>query len=123
MTSTDQILRAAGRAIQGDAPFEDFVAMLDDQHRRTLVFALLNIDCGEDENRHLKATDMHYLLGMLGHDHLEVLPIGPHHHLVATCHDGECLTCGAAMCPDHEPMHFHHDGCPATSCDGFPLPG
>jgi hypothetical protein len=29
------------------------------------------------------------------------------------CDDPECLTCGYLMCPLEEPMHFHHDGCPA----------
>lgn len=29
--------------------------------------------------------------------------------------DGECLTCGVLFCPYSEPLHFHHDGCPACS--------
>lgn len=33
--------------------------------------------------------------------------------LLAHCPDPECLTCGAIICPHHEPLHFHHDGCPA----------
>lgn len=29
------------------------------------------------------------------------------------CADAECLTCGAICCPHGDPLHFHHDGCPA----------
>lgn len=31
------------------------------------------------------------------------------------CPDPECLTCGVLSCPFGEPMHFHHDGCPACA--------
>jgi hypothetical protein len=27
--------------------------------------------------------------------------------------DGECWPCGEKACPFREPLHFHHDGCPA----------
>lgn len=30
--------------------------------------------------------------------------------------DGECIVCGSIICPYGEPLHYHHDGCPA--CDG-----
>ena len=33
--------------------------------------------------------------------------------LLAHCDDPECFTCGSAVCPHEEPLHFHHDGCPA----------
>lgn len=33
--------------------------------------------------------------------------------LLAHCSDGECHTCGEIICPHGEPLHFHHDGCPA----------
>ena len=33
--------------------------------------------------------------------------------LLAHCPDGECFTCGVAVCPHGEPLHFHHDGCPS----------
>jgi len=33
-----------------------------------------------------------------------------------TCPNDECLLCGIRDCPAHEPLHYHHDGCP--SCDG-----
>ncbi len=26
--------------------------------------------------------------------------------------DGECMACGQIDCPDSEPLHYHHDGCP-----------
>lgn len=40
------------------------------------------------------------------------------HLLIAACDNAECLTCGATLCPHFEPMHLHHDGCPACSyCD------
>jgi hypothetical protein len=29
--------------------------------------------------------------------------------------DGECMLCGIILCPHHEPMHYHHDGCPACT--------
>jgi hypothetical protein len=39
------------------------------------------------------------------------------------CPDGpktECIGCGARDCPHGEPLHYHHDGCPA--CDLVRLP-
>jgi hypothetical protein len=29
------------------------------------------------------------------------------------CDDAECWICAARDCPHREPMHYHHDGCPA----------
>ena len=37
--------------------------------------------------------------------------------LLAHCPDGECYECGAIICPHKEPLHFHHDGCPACCQD------
>lgn len=31
----------------------------------------------------------------------------------ATCPVEECMVCAIRDCPDHEPLHYHHDGCPA----------
>jgi hypothetical protein len=28
---------------------------------------------------------------------------------------GECHMCGQIVCPHKDPLHFHHDGCPACS--------
>lgn len=36
--------------------------------------------------------------------------------LFQACPEGECAICGMILCPHEEPLHFHHDGCPA--CDG-----
>lgn len=35
--------------------------------------------------------------------------------LLNLCTDPECLDCARIVCPYHEPLHFHHDGCPACS--------
>ncbi len=29
------------------------------------------------------------------------------------CPVGECMICAVTWCPNQEPLHFHHDGCPA----------
>ena len=55
------------------------------------------------------------------HDYLRALKRqGADHYALddalAACPDAECLECGRIICPEGEPMHFHHDGCPA--CDG-----
>ena len=31
------------------------------------------------------------------------------------CSDPECSICAILCCPFAEPLHFHHDGCPACS--------
>jgi hypothetical protein len=31
------------------------------------------------------------------------------------CPDPECYICGTRDCPKHEPLHYHHDGCPACT--------
>ena len=38
-------------------------------------------------------------------------------HNLERCGDPECLICGILECPHHEPLHFHHDGCPACTGD------
>jgi hypothetical protein len=32
---------------------------------------------------------------------------------IDNCKVGECIICGLLVCPHAEPLHFHHDGCPA----------
>lgn len=32
-----------------------------------------------------------------------------------TCPVDECIACGERDCPHHEPLHYHHDGCPACT--------
>lgn len=39
--------------------------------------------------------------------------------ILATCLDDECLICGFLLCPHHEALHFHHDGCPVCSFVGY----
>lgn len=29
------------------------------------------------------------------------------------CDEDECIYCGYRDCPHQEPLHYHHDGCPA----------
>lgn len=40
---------------------------------------------------------------------------------IKTCklNAGECVNCSERDCPDKDPMHYHHDGCP--SCTSKPL--
>jgi len=40
---------------------------------------------------------------------------------VETCrnHHGECMECGERDCPYKEPLHYHHDGCPACAYYGI----
>jgi hypothetical protein len=35
--------------------------------------------------------------------------------LLNECVDPECIVCGKICCPHSEPLHFHHDGCPACA--------
>lgn len=38
-------------------------------------------------------------------------------HLLNHCQDAECSVCAEIVCKHHEPLHFHHDGCPACECE------
>lgn len=38
-------------------------------------------------------------------------------HISETCTDSECHECGEKDCPHREPLHYHHDGCPACDCE------
>lgn len=29
------------------------------------------------------------------------------------CQEPECTECGMRDCPQHDPLHYHHDGCPS----------
>lgn len=35
------------------------------------------------------------------------------HPPYAECDDAECMVCGVRDCPHGEPLHYHHDECPA----------
>jgi hypothetical protein len=37
------------------------------------------------------------------------------HPTTSECPDAECLVCGMRDCLHAEPLHYHHDGCPACS--------
>ena len=37
----------------------------------------------------------------------------PTHPPTDQCEDMECLVCGMRDCPWGEPLHYHHDDCPA----------
>lgn len=60
-----------------------------------------------------QAGDESHLLRefLFGHDPTDddVKSHGP----TAECNDAECLTCGKRDCPQHDPLHYHHDGCPS----------
>ena len=36
---------------------------------------------------------------------------------IEMCSDPECMTCAIRDCPLGEPLHYHHDGCPACSTE------
>lgn len=37
----------------------------------------------------------------------------PGHPRLQDCIDDECMICGVRDCPVSDPLHYHHDGCPA----------
>jgi len=37
--------------------------------------------------------------------------------LLNHCGGDECMECGEIVCPYGEPLHLHHDGCPACDFD------
>lgn len=58
------------------------------------------------------------------HDYLRALKQqGADHYaldsVLGQCPDAECSECAKIICPHGEPLHFHHDGCPA--CDQTPV--
>jgi hypothetical protein len=52
-------------------------------------------------------------------DDIELYDADVNHNLVGfnidDCPDPECMECGQIVCPQKEPLHFHHDGCPVCS--------
>jgi hypothetical protein len=44
----------------------------------------------------------------------------PTHPPTDECPDLECCVCGMRDCPHEEPLHYHHDGCPACYFDDGP---
>jgi len=41
--------------------------------------------------------------------------VDANHPATGSCPGAECLDCGARDCPHGEPLHYHHDGCPACT--------
>lgn len=37
------------------------------------------------------------------------------HPIKAVCDEDECFICAVRDCPEREPLHYHHDGCPACA--------
>lgn len=37
----------------------------------------------------------------------------PRHDDQLSCTESSCYACAQRACPHHEPLHYHHDGCPA----------
>jgi|SRR6267142_5461370 len=37
--------------------------------------------------------------------------------ILSDCPDAECSKCAKIICPHHDEMHFHHDGCPSCAAD------
>jgi len=45
------------------------------------------------------------------------------HPATEECPDPECSLCSERDCPYHEPLHYHHDGCPSCpEADEIELP-
>lgn len=47
--------------------------------------------------------------------YLELQEAAKDHPPTMECPDPECLVCGVRDCPLGEPLHYHHDGCPACT--------
>jgi hypothetical protein len=39
--------------------------------------------------------------------------------LLNECDDYECSVCAMILCPHGDFLHFHHDGCPTCSFEGY----
>lgn len=53
---------------------------------------------------------------------LDNAPVTELDEILAQCPDAQCTECGVIICPLKDPMHFHHDGCPAEAeAAGEPL--
>lgn len=56
------------------------------------------------------------------HPHQDLLDAVPGHPALEDCPISECMVCSCRDCPWQEPLHHHHDGCPAcasvTRCNG-----
>lgn len=52
--------------------------------------------------------------------HVTCAPVTIHLHTCDKNGVGECSACAERDCPHDEPLHYHHDGCPACSFDTEP---
>jgi hypothetical protein len=41
------------------------------------------------------------------------------HMPTSECPDMECAHCAARDCPQHDSLHYHHDGCPSCIATEF----
>lgn len=58
---------------------------------------------------------MNYVHARLKAAKLDNLPAEEIDRILNLCPDMECYLCAVILCPYKEPMHFHHDGCPACA--------
>lgn len=111
---TDFVLRAAGRAVGMGIDPGPFLAMLSNDRKADLLAMLLAERIRAEPGQETEAIRT-FLKG----DTDGEVEFGIHedkkHFVLAICDNAECLTCGAALCPHYEPMHLHHDGCPACA--------
>ncbi len=49
------------------------------------------------------------------HPHQDIIDLVPGHPALEDCHADECMVCAVRDCPWQEPLHHHHDGCPACA--------
>lgn len=64
-------------------------------------------DCSESQPPSLSQITMRRLGSELAEANSKI------QHLLDHCKDAECSICAEIVCKHHEPLHFHHDGCPA----------
>lgn len=72
---------------------------------------------GELTDRNIDLTDRELDVQNLKADHAKLIEALKQVHDLKKCLDPECSLCGIIWCPQHEPLHYHHDGCP--SCDAL----
>lgn len=64
-------------------------------------------DCSESQPPSLSQITMRRLGSELAEANSKI------QHLLDHCKDAKCSICAEIVCKHHEPLHFHHDGCPA----------
>lgn len=81
-----------------------------------------NYDCDEDAHRHGTTCRCCLAKDTLAKLDAQPAPGSGGVHVIERpwCRDPECMCCGARDCPHNEPMHYHHDGCPACTVNDAP---